>query len=37
MRAFALSDITSTVNQVILEGDAVEYYHSSTKVVQDEV
>ena len=41
MRAFALSDITSPVNQVttipfLLEGDAVEYYHSLTKVVQDE-
>ena len=41
MRAFALSDITSTVDQVttipfLLEGDAVEYYHSLTKVVQDD-
>ena len=40
-RAFALSDITSTVDQVttipfLLEGDAVEYYHSLTKVVQDD-
>ena len=41
LRAFALSDITSTVNQVttipfLLEGDVVEYYHSLTKVVQDD-
>ena len=41
LRAFALSDITSTVDQVttipfLLEGDAVEYYHSMTKVVQDD-
>ena len=40
MGAFALSDITSTVDQVttipfLLEGDAVECYHSLTKVVQD--
>ena len=40
MRAFASSDITSTVDQVttipfLLEGDAVEFYHSLTKVVQD--
>ena len=40
MRAFALSDITSPINQVttipfLLEGDAVEYHHSLTKVVQD--
>ena len=38
MRAFALSDITSSVDEVttipfLLEGDAVEYYHSLTKVV----
>ena len=41
MRAFALLDITSTVNQVntipfLPGGDAVEYYHSLTKVVQDD-
>ena len=36
MLAFALSDITSTGDQVILEGDAVEYYHSSMTVVQDD-
>ena len=41
MRAFAFSDITSTVIQVttipfLLEGNAVEYYHSLTKVVQDD-
>ena len=41
MRAFALADITSPVDQVttirfLLEGDAVEYYHSLTKVVQDD-
>ena len=41
MRAFALSDITSPVDQVttipfLLEGDAVEYYYSLTKVVQDD-
>ena len=41
MRAFALSDINSTVDQVttipfLLEGGAVEYYHSLTKVVQDD-
>ena len=41
MRAFALSDIISPVDQVtttpfLLEGDAVEYYHSLTKVVQDD-
>ena len=41
MRAFALSDITSPVDQVttipfLLEGDAVEYYHSLTKVVQED-
>ena len=41
MRAFALSDITSPVDQVttvplLLQGDAVEYYHSLTKVVQDD-
>ena len=40
MRAFALSDITSTVHQVttilfLLEGDAVEYSHSLRNVVQD--
>ena len=40
MGAFALSDITSTVDQVttipfLLEGDVVDYYHSLTKVVQD--
>ena len=39
MRSFALWDITSPVDQdtpipFLLEGDAVEYYHSSTKVVQ---
>ena len=36
-----MSDITSTVDQVttipfLPEGDAVEYYHSLTKVVQDD-
>ena len=41
MRAFALSDITLPVDQVttipfLLEGDAVESYHSLTKVVQDD-
>ena len=41
MGAFALSDITLPVDQVttipfLLEGDAVEYYHSLTKVVQDD-
>ena len=41
MRALALLDITSPVDQVttipfLLERDAVEYYHSSTKVVQDD-
>ena len=41
MRAFALSDITSAVNQVttipfLLAGDAVQYHHSLTKVVQDD-
>ena len=41
MRAFTLSDITSTVDQVttipfLLEGDAVEYYRSLTKVVRDD-
>ena len=41
MRAFALSDVTSAVDQVttipfLLEGDAVEYYHGLTKVVQDD-
>ena len=41
MRASALSDITSPVDQVttiplLLEGDAIEYYHSLMKVVQDD-
>ena len=41
MRAFALSDITSPVDRVttipfLLKGDAVEYYHSLAKVVQDD-
>ena len=41
MRAFAFLDITSTIDQVttipfLFEGDAVEYYHSLTKVVQDD-
>ena len=41
MQAFALSDITSPIDQVttipfLLDGDAVEYYHSLTKVVQDD-
>ena len=41
MRAFALLDMTSTVDQVttipfLLGGDAVEYFHSLTKVVQDD-
>ena len=36
-----MSDITSTVDQVttisfFLEGDAVQYYHSLTNVVQDD-
>ena len=41
MRAFAVLDITSQLDQVttipfLLEGDAVEYYHSSAKKVQDD-
>ena len=41
MRAFALSDIASPLNQVttipfLLEGDAVEYYQSLTKQVHDD-
>ena len=41
MRAFALSDITSPIDQVptilfLLEGDAVKYYHSLTNVVPDD-
>ena len=41
MRAFAVSDITSSLSHVTtipfrLEGDAVEYYHSLTKQVQDD-
>ena len=41
MRTFALSDITSSIDQVttipfLLEGDAVEYYHRLTIVVQDD-
>ena len=41
MRALALSDITSPLDQVttipsLLEGNAVEYYHSFTKKVQDD-
>ena len=41
MRAFAPSDITSPHDQVttipfLLEGDALEYYHSLTKQVQDD-
>ena len=41
MRAFALLDITSPVDQgttipFLLKGDAVEYYHNLTKVVQDD-
>ena len=41
MRAFVLSDITSPLDQVttipfLLEGDAVEYYHSLIKQVQDD-
>ena len=41
LRAFTLSDITSPVDQVttipfLLEGDAVEYYNSLTKVLQDD-
>ena len=41
MRAFPLSDITSPVDQVttipfLLQGDAVEYYHGLTKVLQDD-
>ena len=41
MRAFALSDITSPHDEVttipfLLEGDAVEHYHSLKKQVQDD-
>ena len=41
MEAFALSDITSPLHQVstilfLLKGDAVEYYHSLIKHVQDD-
>ena len=41
LRALALSEITSPLDQVttiqfLLEDDAVEYYHSLTKQVQDE-
>ena len=41
MRAFALSDITSPVDQVttipfLLEGDAFKYSHSLTKQVHDD-
>ena len=41
MRAFALSGTTSPLDQVttisfLLEDDAVEYYHSLTKQVQDD-
>ena len=41
MRAFPRLDITSPLDQVstipfLLEGDAVEYYHSLTKQVQDD-
>ena len=41
MRAFALSDITSPVNQVttipfLRESDDVDFYHSLTNVVQDD-
>ena len=41
LRAFTLSDITSPVDQAatmsfLLDGDAAEYYHSLTKVVQDD-
>ena len=41
MRAFALADITSPVDQVttipyLLQGDAVGYYHSLTKLVPDD-
>ena len=41
LRAFTLSDITSPVDQAAtmsfhLDGDAAEYYHSLTKVVQDD-
>ena len=41
MRAFAPLDITSPLDQVttipfLLESDAVEYYHSFTKQVQDD-
>ena len=41
MRAFALSHITSPLDQVttmrfLHEGDAVEYYHILTKQVQDD-
>ena len=41
MRAFALSDITSPLDQATtipfhLQGDAVKYYHSLTEQVQDD-
>ena len=41
MRAFALSDVASPVDHVttipfLLEGDAVEYYHSLTKAIQND-
>ena len=41
LRTFTLSDITSAVDQAatmsfLLDGDAAEYYHSLTKVVQDD-
>ena len=41
MRALALLDVTSPLDHVttipfLLEGDAVEYYHSLTKKVQDD-
>ena len=40
MEAFVLSDINSANDQVtvlplLLEGDAIDYYHSLTKQVQD--
>ena len=41
MRAFILSNINSPLDQVtaipfLLEGDAINYYHSLTKQVQDD-
>ena len=41
MRAFILSDINSPLDQVtplplLLEGDAIDYYHGLTKQVQND-